>query len=718
MIRLAVLSVISAVVTGLLLTVPAKGAKVSTPPVYPVTRTVDQVDDYHGVSVKDPYRWLEDANSADTKAWVEAENKVTFGYLEKLPGRDAIKKRLTKLWNYEKFSMPSKQGGRYFWSKNDGLQNQYVLYVAEGLDKEPRVLLDPNKLSKDGTVALSGTSVSEDGKYLAYAISEAGSDWQVWHVRDIDTGKDLPDLIRWCKFTGATWTKDSKGFFYGRYDEPKPGEALQQQNYFKKIYYHKLGDDQSKDTLVYERPDHKDWGFGTSITEDGKYLLVYVSEGTERKNRIFYKDLTNPDATMVEWLDKADASYSVVENEGSVFYVVTDKDAPRKRVVAVDIHKPSEWKEVIPQQEEVLQGINLLGDEFFTTYLKDAKTQVRVYGIDGAFKREIALPGIGSAGGFGGKRDYTETFYSFSSYTVPPTIYRYDVKTGASTVYKQPKVDIHPDDYETKQVFFNSKDGTRVPMFLTYKKGMKLDGNNPTYLYAYGGFNSSLTPGFSVSAMTWMEMGGIYAVANLRGGGEYGQAWHDAGKKLKRQNVFDDFIAAAEYLIQEKYTSSSKLAIAGGSNGGLLVGACMTQRPDLYGAAVPAVGVMDMLRFNKFTIGWAWESDYGSPQNPDEFKALYAYSPYHNLKPGTRYPATLVTTSDHDDRVVPAHSFKFAAALQAAQAQDGPPTLIRIETRAGHGAGKPTAKVIEEVADIYAFVRNALGTPVPKHFDE
>lgn len=678
---------------------------------YPETRTEEIVDILHGVEIRDPYRWLEDANAEETKAWVEAQNKVTADYLCGIPERETIRQRLTELWNYEKVSIPYHEGKRYFFSKNNGLQNQYVLFTAEQLGAEPRVLLDPNTLSEDGTIALSGTAVSKDGKYLAYGLSNGGSDWQEWKVRNIDSGQDEADHLKWIKFSGASWTPDGKGFFYSRYAEPKAGQALQEANYYRKLYYHRLGESQEQDTLIYERPDHKEWGISGVVTEDGDYLILYISQGTERKNRIFYKDLRQADSPVVEWLAEGDASYSVVDNDGSVFYVLTDKDAPKRRLVAIDLKQsePENWKTIIPEAEETLQSVSLFGDQIIAVYLKDAHSVVRLYDIQGEYQRDIELPGIGTVGGFYGKRDEKETFYQFTSYTTPPTIYRYDVETGASSVYWQPKVNFNPSDYETKQVFVTSKDGTRVPIFITHKKGLPLDGNNLTYLYGYGGFNISLTPGFSVSALVWMEMGGIYAVANLRGGGEYGEDWHQGGMKLKKQNVFDDFIASAEYLITEGYTRSDKLAIAGGSNGGLLVGACMTQRPDLFGACIPAVGVMDMLRFHKFTIGWAWVSDYGSPDNPEEFKAIYAYSPYHNLKPGTRYPATMIVTSDHDDRVVPAHSYKYAAALQAAQAPDGPPTLIRVETRAGHGAGKPTTKIIEEVSDIYAFVRKSLG---------
>lgn len=681
---------------------------------YPVTRQSPQVDEYHGVKVVDPYRWLEDDNSPETKAWVEAQNKVTFGYLDKIPQRTAIKDRLTRLWNYERYGVPFKQGGRYFYAKNDGLQNQSVLYTMTSLEAEPTMLLDPNALSADGTVALSGYTITDDGRLMAYGLSSAGSDWQEWRVRDVQTGQDLPDHVNWVKFSSASWTKDGRGFFYSRYDEPTEGTKLTKANYFHKLYHHRLGTPQSEDKLVYHRPDHKDWNFYGGVTDDGRYLIITASQGTDPKNRVLYQDLQQPDSPVVELLMDFDADYTFIDNEGPVFWFKTDLNAPRHRVIAIDVTRPARanWKEIIPQAPETLARVSVVNHQFICSYLKDARSQVKILGLDGRFIREVALPGIGSTGGFGGQRKDTETFYSFTSYTSPGTIFRYDLTTGNSTVFRQPKVDFNPDDYETRQVFYASKDGTRVPMFISHKKGLKLDGRNPTLLYGYGGFNISLTPGFSVANLAWMEMGGVYAVPNLRGGGEYGEEWHRAGTKLQKQNVFDDFIAAAEWLIANKYTSPKKLAISGGSNGGLLVGACMAQRPDLFAATLPAVGVMDMLRFHKFTIGWAWTSDYGSAEDPEEFRALYAYSPLHNLKPGTKYPATMVTTADHDDRVVPAHSFKFAAALQAAQAGKSP-TLIRIETKAGHGAGKPTAKLIEEAADKWAFLVNELGVWMP-----
>jgi prolyl oligopeptidase len=675
---------------------------------YPPARKSDQVDDYHGVKVADPYRWLEDLDSEETRNWVEAENKLSFGYLAAIPERNALKERLTKLWNYEKYGIPFKEGNRYFYTRNSGLQNQAVLYTVTSLDAQPQMVLDPNTLSADGTVALSGLQVSPDGKFIAYSLSASGSDWQEWKVRDVETSKDLSDHLKWVKFSGASWTRDGKGFFYSRYDEPK-GDTLKSTNYFQKVYFHKLGTLQTEDVLVYERPDQKDWLFGGTVTDDGNYLIITVFQGTDVKSRVYYKDLKAKDTPVVKLLDDFDAAYNFVANEGSRFWFQTDLQAPRGKLIEIDTAKParSNWKVVVPEGKETLQGTSFVNNKFVLNYLKDAYTQVKIYDVNGKLVNEVGFPEIGSAAGFGGKATDKETFYAFTSFTTPTTIYRYDMTTGKSTIFRQPKVDFNPADYETKQVFYKSKDGTKVPMFITHKKGLKLDGNNPTFLYGYGGFNISLTPAFSVGNLVWMELGGVYAQPNLRGGGEYGEDWHQAGMKLKKQNVFDDFIAAAQWLIDNKYTSAPKLAIGGGSNGGLLVGAALTQRPDLFGAALPAVGVMDMLRFQTFTIGWAWVSDYGSSDNPEEFNALYAYSPLHNIKPGTSYPPTMITTADHDDRVWPGHSFKFAAALQAAQAGDAP-ILIRIETKAGHGAGKPTSKLIEETADRWAFLVKTL----------
>jgi prolyl oligopeptidase len=680
-----------------------------TPLSYPVAKKVDQTDDYHGTRVADPYRWLEDANSLDTKAWVDAENKVTQSYLAQIPQREAIRQRLTALWNYERYSVPFKEGGRYFFSRNDGLQNQSVLYTMNSLKDSPRMLLDPNTLAADGTVALAGMAVSPDGKLLAYSTAASGSDWNEIRVRDVDTGKDLEDHIQWVKFSNTAWTRDGKGFFYSRYDAPKEATKLADVNYFQKLYFHKLGTPQEADVLVYDRPDEKEWGFQAETTDDGRYLLIQATKGTAHKYRVFYKDLSKPGSKVVPLIDNFEAAYDFIDNVGSVFYFATDRNAPRKRIVAIDVGKPQEanWKTIVPESQQTLVSAHMVNQQLVTGYLADARSVVKVTDLKGKQVREIALPGIGSVSGFGGKRGDTETFFSFTGFTTPTTIYRLDMKSGASTVFRQPKVAFDPAGYETRQQFYTSRDGTRIPMFIVSKKGLKLDGSNPTYLYGYGGFNISMTPGFSPANLAWMEMGGVYVVANLRGGGEYGEAWHEAGTRLKKQNVFDDFIGAAEWLVNNKVTSPSKLAIGGGSNGGLLVGAAMTQRPELFGAAIPQVGVMDMLRFHKFTIGWAWTSDYGSSENPEEFKALVKYSPLHNLKPGTCYPATMITTADHDDRVVPAHSFKFAATAQADQA-GGNPIIIRVDTKAGHGAGKPTSKQIEEVADRWGFLTRAL----------
>ncbi|MDX2038053.1 MAG: prolyl oligopeptidase family serine peptidase [Isosphaeraceae bacterium] len=679
---------------------------------YPKAPVGDTVDVYHGVSVPDPHRALENPDAPETKAWVDAENKVTFAFLESIPARAKLKARLSELWNYEKFGVPFREGSRWFFSKNSGLQNQSVVYWTDDLAAEPRVLIDPNTLSTDGTVALSGLEVSPNGSLVAYGTASAGSDWQVWRVRDVATGRDLDDRLDWIKFSGVSWTKDGKGFYYGRFPEPPASAKLEAPNYFQKLYHHVVGRPQSEDRLIIEAPDHKEWSFHGEVTDDGRYLVITVQKGTDDKFRILYLDLEAADAKPVELIGGFENEYSFIDNDGPVFWFKTNESAPRGRVVAIDVRRPekSAWREVIPQAAETLQGVSTVGGRFLANYLRDARSQVKVFGLDGRFEREVELPGLGTASGFGGKRGDAETFYAFTSYVSPTTIYRHEVATGKSTVFRRPKVAFDPDAYESKQVFVTSKDGTKLPMIISSKKGLKLDGANPTLLYGYGGFNISLTPAFSPANLVWMEMGGVFAVPNLRGGGEYGEEWHQAGTKLRKQNVFDDFIASAEWLIAEKYTSTPRLAIAGGSNGGLLVGACMTQRPDLFGAALPAVGVMDMLRFHRFTIGWAWIDDYGSSDDPEQFKALRAYSPLHNLKPGTAYPATMVTTADHDDRVVPAHSFKFAAALQAAHSGSAP-VLIRIETKAGHGAGKPTSKSIEEAADRWAFLSKVLEIP-------
>jgi prolyl oligopeptidase len=686
---------------------------------YPETRKADVADDYFGTRVEDPYRWLEDDNSEETKAWVEAQNAVTYAYLGAIPERERIRRKLTALWNYERYSAPIKRGSRYFYSRNDGLQNQSVWYVTEGLAEAGRVLLDPNTLSSDGTVAVSGFSVTDDGALLAYGLAESGSDWVTWRVRDVATGRDLPDEVRWTKFGTATWLKDGSGFIYSRLDPPGPGTARTAVNKNRKLFLHRLGTSQDQDTLVYARPDQPDWGFSARITDDGRWLAIYQSEGTERRNRIYLKDLREPGATVEPFLDSFDASYSIEGNDGETFYVHTDKDAPRFRLVAIEKGRPEpkDWRTILPEGpgRDVMDGVSLVADRFVVEWSRDAHASLRVYALDGKPGAEIPLPAIGSVSGFSGRRAHREGFFSFTSFAYPPSVYRYDFTTGTSEVFKQPKVAFDPAEFETRQVFYASKDGTKVPMFVVHKKGLKRDGQRPTYLYGYGGFSVSLGPAFSPAHVAWMEMGGVFAQPNLRGGGEYGKQWHDAGRLANKQNVFDDFIAAAEWLIANQYTSTPKLAIGGGSNGGLLVGACMTQRPDLFGVALPAVGVMDMLRFHRFTIGWAWKSDYGSSETKEGFDTLIRYSPLHALRPGTRYPATLVTTADHDDRVVPAHSHKFTARLQACQAGDAP-VLTRIETKAGHGAGKPTTKAIEERADIWAFAVKNLGMTLPEGF--
>ncbi len=679
---------------------------------YPTTRKGEVVEDFFGTKVADPYRWLEDDNSAETKAWVEAQNKVTYGYLEQIPERARIQERITRLWDFEKYSAPFKRGKRYFYSYNTGLQNQSVLFVTEDPKAKGRVLLDPNTLSKDGTVALSGISLTEDGRLMAYSVSVAGSDWQTWKVREVATGKDLADEIRWSKASGASWLKDGSGFYYSRYEAPKEGGALTGVNNNHQLCFHKLGTPQTQDVLVYQRPDQPEWYLGGTVTEDGRWLVIYGSKGTNPETSVFLQDLSKPGSPVEPFLDRMDASYGVVDNLGDRFFVSTNQGAPRNRLVAIRKGQtdPAQWTEIIPQAKgkDVLEAVSMVGGRFVATWMRDAHSAIEFFDLKGKKTGSLALPALGTAGGFGGRREDTETFYTFGSFTYPGTIYRLDLKTGKSSVFRTPKVAFKSADYDVKQVFYPSKDGTKVPMFLVHKKGLKLDGQNPTLLYGYGGFNVSLTPGFSVSRMVWLEMGGVYAMPNLRGGGEYGLEWYDAGRKNKKQNVFDDFIAAAEWLIAHKITSTPKLAINGGSNGGLLVGACLTQRPDLFGAAVPEVGVMDMLRFHKFTLGWGWKSDYGSSETKEGFETLMTYSPLHTIKPGVKYPPTLVTTGDHDDRVVPAHSHKFTATLQAAQA--GPaPILTRIETSAGHGAGKPTAKAIAERADVFAFLVKNLG---------
>jgi prolyl oligopeptidase len=675
---------------------------------YPKPNKVDQVDDYHGTKVSDPYRWLENPDSAESREWINAENKLTDAYLSQIPEREAIKNRLTKLWNYEKYSAPFKIGKKYFYYKNDGLQNQSILYIAESTKDAGKVFIDPNKLSTDGTVALAGTVFNDDGTLVAIGTATAGSDQTEWKIMEVATGKYLEDKLEKRRQGISSWTKDGKGFFYSAFPKANDSTALRDTNFFQKLYYHKLGTPNSEDVMIYDRPDNKEFFVGGGVTDDGKYLIISVGKGTAPQNMVYYKDLKLADSKIMPIFESLEANYSFIDNVGSTFYFTTDKDATRTRVIAVDTKNGNEISEVIPQSAETLGGVSILNNKFVANYLKDAYTQIRIYDLKGKFLRNVDLPGIGTAGGFGGKRADKETFYSYSSFNAPPTIFRYDMKTGKSEVFRESKVDFNRNDYEVKQVFYNSKDGTRVPMFIVHKKGLKLDGTNPTLLYGYGGFNVNLTPNFSVSRIVWMEAGGIYAVPNLRGGAEYGESWWKGGSKMNKQNTFDDFAWAAKYLIAENYTQPSKLAISGGSNGGLLVGATLNQHPELFGAALPAVGVMDMLRYQGFTIGWAWTSDYGDVKIKDEFENNLKFSPLHNIKKGGKYPAVMVTTSDHDDRVVPAHSFKYTATLQEAQAGDAP-ILIRIEVNAGHGAGKPTAKVIQEQADVYGFLMKSLG---------
>jgi prolyl oligopeptidase len=688
---------------------PAAPAPPARAYAYPPARRGDTVDDYHGTKVADPYRWLEDADSQETRAWVEAENQLTRAFFEKSPWQARFKDRITRLYDYERYSVPFKEGGRYFYLHNTGLQNQSVLFVLDKLDGKPRELLDPNGLSKDGTIALASTAFTHDGKLMAWATGEAGSDWEEWHVKRTDTGADLPDLLKWSKFGGAAWTHDGKGFFYSAYDKPEAGKELTAANYFQKLKYHRLGTPQEKDEIVYERPDDKELESSATVTDDGRWLVITVDHGTDPRNLLYVKDLTKKNAALVTIADKLENDITFVGNLGSVFYLQTDRDAPRGRIVSVDVaQKAPAWKEVVPQAAGSLKETTLVGKTLIASYLEDAHSAVRLFAPNGKKIKDLELPGIGTASGFGGHIGDGETFYSYESLISPETIYRLDLKKLDSAIFRQPKVEFDSSAYETALVFAKSKDGTRLPLFLAHKKGLKLDGTNPTFLYGYGGFDVSMAPDFSVTVAAWLAEGGVYAHAILRGGGEYGEEWHKAGMLDKKQNVFDDFIADAEFLVADKITSPAHLAIGGGSNGGLLIGAVENQRPDLFAATVPQVGVMDMLRYHKFTIGWGWSPEYGTSDDASQWKTLYAYSPLHNIKPGTKYPATLVTTGDHDDRVVPGHSFKYAATLQAAQAGDAP-ILIRIETRAGHGHGKPTTKIIEEAADRLAFMAQMTG---------
>jgi len=682
-----------------LIILPSCGPK-AEPMKYPVTKTVDQVDDYFGTNVADPYRWLEDDKSAETAAWVKAQNDVTFGYLKKIPFREALKKRLTDIYNYPRYSSPFRAGEWYFFGKNDGLQNQAVLYVQKGLAGTPEVFIDPNVLSADGTIRVGLIGPSGDKKYMAITRGEAGSDWSEIRVMDIAAKRELPDRIQWNKFSGAAWWKN--GFFYSGYDKPAAGKELTAKNEFQKVFYHKLGDRQEKDTLVYEDKNHPLRYFSAGTSEDEKFAFLTVSEGTSG-TELYWKDLSKKDAPFQILVKGFDNDSVVIDNVGDKFLVQTNLDASNGKVVLIDPRKADKknWTVIIPEKPEVLGGAGTAGEQLFCTYLKDANTKAFQYGLDGTLVREIALPALGSAGGFGGWRDDKTIFYTFTSFTFPATIYKYEIASGASEVFRKPEVKFNPEEYETKQVFYESKDRIKVPMFIVHKKGLALDGANPCYLTAYGGFNISSQPYFNPLLIALLEQGVIYAEPNLRGGGEYGEMWHKAGMLDKKQNVFDDFIAAAEYLIREKYTSSAKLGIAGGSNGGLLVGAVMTQRPELFKVVLPAVGVMDMLRFHKFTVGWGWVVEYGSSDNEKDFKWLYGYSPLHNIKDGVSYPATLVTTADHDDRVVPAHSFKFISTLQAKH-KGANPVLIRVETRSGHGSSN-VSKAIEITADEYAF---------------
>ncbi len=674
---------------------------------YPVARMVDTVDNYFGTRVADPYRWLENDTSAETASWVTAENAVTNEFLSKIPFREKIRERLTKIWNYPRFGVPFKEGPYYFFFKNDGLQNQSVFYVRTGLTGEPRVLLDPNKLSEDGTVALSGTAVSRDGKYLAYSIARSGSDWNEVHVMEIESGKLLPDTLKWVKFSGMSW--QNNGFYYSRYDATKKGTELSKKNEFQKVYYHIVGQAQHEDKLIYQNLKYPQRNYGASVTEDERFLILYESESTSG-TALYYRNLAKPNMPFKQLTEGFDYEYAVVDNVGDNFLVLTNHKAPKKKLIMMDPANPEprQWKTIIPERDDVLESVDMAGEVLISEYMQNAASKAFMYSIDGKFLHEMDLPGIGTLSGFQGKRGENVAFYGYTSFTFPMTIFQYDVAKNKSAIYNRPAIDFNPDLFEVKQIFYLGKDKTTIPMFIIHKKGTAMDGTNPTMLYGYGGFNVSLTPNFSLSRLLFLENGGIYVVANIRGGGEYGEDWHKAGTKERKQNVFDDFIAAAEYLISEKYTSPQHLAIMGGSNGGLLVGACMTQRPELFKVAIPQVGVMDMLRYHKFTIGWAWASDYGTSETKEGFDYLVKYSPLQHLKDSVQYPATLAFTADHDDRVVPAHTFKFMATLQARQKGDNP-VLVRIETKAGHGAGMPTTKLIDETTDLWSFVLYNLG---------
>lgn len=687
---------------------------VSAQPInYPKTQKVDQVDTYFGTKVSDPYRWLENDDSANVEEWVAAQNKVTFDYLAKIPFRNQIRERLEKIWNYPKYTQPFKVGEKYFFHKNDGLQNQSVMYVQTGLTGTPKLFLDPNKLSTDGTVAIGNIVPSHDDKYIAYDISRSGSDWKEIYVMDVE-GKKLNDEIKWAKFSSIAWWKE--GFFYSGYDAPTQAEFTAK-NENHKVFYHRLGTSQAEDILVYQDTAHKTRLHYVGTTQDDRFLTLYISQGTEKGNLMLIKDLTKPTEDFKIVYGKFGNQFYAIEVVGDKLYAFTNVDAPRGRIVELNVNNlDAPWKNVVAEKHEVLENSTLVGGKLFLTYMKDANHKSYVYNLDGSLYDEVALPALGSVNGFDGNVNDDATFYSFTSFTYPTTIYRYDIATKKSTLFRKSEIDVAMDNYVTKQVFVTSKDGAKVPMFIVHKKGLKMDGTAPTLLYGYGGFNASLTPTFSTSRMILLEQGGVYVLTNLRGGGEYGEEWHEAGMGLKKQNVFNDFIACAEYLIKEKYTSSNRLALSGGSNGGLLVGAVANQRPDLAKVAMPAVGVMDMLRYHKFTIGWSWSKEYGTSDDSTSFNNLIKYSPLHTVKKGVNYPATLITTADHDDRVVPAHSFKYAAALQEAQSQvkNGNPILIRVEVKAGHGAGKPMSKIIDELADTYSFMFYNMGF-VPKY---
>jgi len=693
---------------------PAMAAPVA-PLTYPLAPRGTQVDEYHGVKVPDPYRWMEDIDSPDTRTWVAAQGQLSREFLDSIGGRDSMTQRLRDIWNYERWTPPVRYGGNWFFTHNDGLQNQSVVFVMKDLRAGDaggaRLLLDPNTLSADGTVALRERAISADGRLFAYALSEAGSDWQVWRIRDVATGQDLPDTLKWSKAGGGSWRKDGSGFYYTAYDPPKEGAALKAANEYEKLYFHRLGTPQSDDELIYTRSDNPGWFVSGMVTDDGHFLIIQASLGTDIRNTVLVQDLSKPHAPIVPVIPVPMATYDVIDTVGNLLLVRTDDAAPKHRIIGIDLANPASahWRTVVAEGRDTINAVSFAGGQLLVHRLRDAHSTVQRYAPSGKLLGDLDLPGIGTVTGFEGHAGDTEICYGYSGFGTPPSVFRVDLENGSVSLWRTPRLKgFVPADYETQQVFTRSKDGTRVPLFITARKGTKLDGANPTILYGYGGFNSSVTPSFSPFIAAWVQMGGVYAVVNLRGGGEYGRAWHEGGMKLRKQNVFDDFIAAADYLRAARWTNPNRLAIRGGSNGGLLVGAVEEQRPDIAAAAIVQVGVMDMLRFRQFTVGKAWESDYGSVDNVEEFRALYKYSPYHNVRPGVNYPATLIMTGDHDDRVFPAHSFKFAAAMQHADPH-GQPILLRVETRAGHGQGMPTAKLIDEVVDVYAFVFKAFG---------